>query len=128
MKGADRKAAQSLEKLRAATAKAEFTDERRALRKSIQPTQANAWRLFLQARAQAGSEEALAALRKLDDTARAAPVQAITGTIYLVDDEDEKKRRHRARESSVAILKALVYLVEINGDITYSQHGLAACR
>jgi hypothetical protein len=126
--GIARKAAHSLEKLRAATAKAEFSDERRAQRKSIQATQANAWRLFLQASAQAGNEEALAALRKLDDTARAAPVQAIAGTVYLEVNEDEKTRRHRARESSATILKALVYLVEINGDITYSQNGLAVLR
>lgn len=89
--GAGRKSALSLEKLRAATVKAQFSDARRALRKSIHPTQANAWRIFLQARAQAGSEEALAALRQLDDTVRAAPAQSITGTIYLSDDEDEKK-------------------------------------
>ncbi len=126
--GAGRKTAQSLEKLRAATVKAEFTDARRALRKSIQPTQANAWRSFLQVRAQAGSEEALAALRKLDDTVRAAPAQSITGTIYLSDDEDDKKRRHRVRESSASILKMLTYWVEINGDITYSLDGRAVLR
>lgn len=126
--GASRKAAQSLEKLRAATVKAEFSDERRALRKSIQSDQADDWRLFLQVRAQAGSEEALAALRKLDDTARAAPAQSITGTIFLSDDEDEKKRRRRARESSASILKMLTHSVEINGDITYRQDGHAVLR
>lgn len=126
--GAGRKTALSLEKLRAATVKAEFTDARRALRKSIQPTQANAWRSFLQARAQAGSEEALAALRQLDDTVRAAPARSMTGTIYLSDDEDEKKRRRRVRESSASILKMLTHWVEINGDITYSLHGRAVLR
>ena len=126
--GAGRKSALSLEKLRAATVKAEFTDARRALRKSIQTTQADAWRSFLQARAQAGSEEALSALRKLDDSVRAAPAQSITGTIYLSDDEDEKKRRRRVRESSASILKMLTHWVEINGDITYSLHGRAVLR
>jgi hypothetical protein len=126
--GASRKVALSLEKLRAATVKAEFSDARRSLRKSIQPTQADAWRSFLQARAQAGSEQALVALRKLDDTVRAAPAQSITGTIYLSDDEDEKKRRRRVRESSASILKMLTHWVEINGDITYSLHGRAVLR
>lgn len=125
---AGRQAAQALEKLRAATVKAQFSDERRAVRKSLQPTQADAWRSFLQARAQAGSEEALAALRKLDDSVRAAPAQSITGTIYLSDDEDDKKRRRRARELSASILKMLTHSVEINGDITYSLHGRAVLR
>jgi hypothetical protein len=126
--GTRRKAAQSLDKLRVATAKAEFSDARRALRKSLQPSQANAWRSFLQVRAQTGSEEALAALRKLDGTARAVPAQSITGTLYLDDEEDETKRRRRARESSASILKMLTHSVEINGDITYSQHGRAVLR
>lgn len=128
--GAGRKSALSLEKLRTATVKAEFTDARRALRKSIQPTQADAWRSFLQARAQDGSEEALAALRQLDDSVRAAPAQSFTGTIYLSDDddEDEKKRRRRVRESSASILKMLTHWVEINGDITYSLDGRAVLR
>ena len=126
--GTRRKAAQSLDKLRAATAKAEFSDARRALRKSLQPSQESAWRSFLQLRAQAGSEEALVALRKLDGIARAVPAQSITGTLYLDDEEDEKKRRRRARESSASILKMLTHSVEINGDITYSQHGRAVLR
>ena len=126
--GSSRKAAQSLAKLKAATAKAEFNDERRAMRKALQPAQAQAWRSFLQACAQAGSEEALATLRKLDAAARAVPAQAIAGTIYLVDDEDEKKRRRRARESAATILKALAHQVEVNGDITYSKHGHAVLR
>lgn len=126
--GADKKAAQSLEKLKSATAKAEFKDDRRALRKALQPTQADAWRIYLQARAQAGHEEALAALRKLNDTARAAPVQSITGTIYLDDDEDEKKRRRLARESTASILKMLMHTVERNGDVTYHQNGRAVIR
>jgi len=126
--GSGMKAAQSLAKLNAATAKAEFNDERRAMRKALKPAQAQAWRSFLQARAQIGNEEALATLRKLDATARAAPAQGITGTIYLGDDEDEKKRRRRAKESAASILKALVYQVEANGDVTYSQHGQAVLR
>ncbi|OIQ74636.1 hypothetical protein GALL_437090 [mine drainage metagenome] len=126
--GPRRKAELSLAKLKMVTLKAEFTAERRVLRKTIQPLQAVAWRLFLQAQAQAGIEEALAILRKLDDTARAAPDQAICGTILLEDSEDEKKRRRRAAKSVAVILKTLVHVVEINGDITYSQHGRAVLR
>lgn len=128
LSGTARKSALSLGKLRVAAVKAEFTEERRALRKSIHPIQAQAWQLFLQTRAQAGSEEALAALRKLDDTARAVPLQAISGTIYLGDDEDERKRRRSARISPAAILRALILQVEINGDITYSKYGRAVLR
>lgn len=128
LNGPSRKAAQSIAKLESATAKAEFSDERRALRKALQPTQANAWRIYLQARAQAGHEEALATLRKLNDTARTAPAQSITGTIYLDDDEDDKKRRRLARESTASILKMLIHTVELNGDVTYTQNGRAVMR
>lgn len=127
LSGASRKATQSLQKLAVATAKAEFNDERRGRRKAIQPLQAQAWRLFLHAFAQAGHEEALAVLQKLDDTARAAPAQSITGTIYL-DDEDDKKRRRVRKTNSALILKALMYVVAANGDITYSRDGHAVLR
>ena len=127
LSGASRKATQSLQKLAVATAKAEFNDERRARRKTIRPLQAQAWRLFLHALAQAGHEEALAVLRKLDDTARAAPAQSITGTIHL-DDEEEKKRRRAQKTDSALVLKALMYVIAINGDITYSRHGQAVLR
>lgn len=127
LSGASRKATQSLQKLAMATAKAEFNDERRARRKTIQPLQAQAWRLFLHALAQTGREEALAALRKLDDTARAAPAQSITGTIHL-DEEDDKKRRRARKADSAIVLKALMYVVATNGDITYRRHGHAVLR
>jgi hypothetical protein len=126
--GPRRKAELSLAKLKTVMIKAEFTAERRVLRKAIQPLQATAWRLFLQAQAQAGSEEALAVLRKLDDTDRAASAQGISGTIWLEESEGDKKRRRQAKKSVAAILKTLVHVVEINGDITYSQHGRAVLR
>lgn len=126
--GARRKAAQSLEKLRATTAKAAFTDERRGLRKSIQSDPATAWPLFLQARAQAGGEEALATLRKLNVIARTAPALAIGGTIYLEDDEDEKKRRRSVSASVITVLTMFVATVEINGDVTYSLRGRPVLR
>lgn len=127
LSGANRKATQSLQKLAVATAKAEFNDERRARRKTIRPLQAQAWKLFLHKLAQAGHEEALAALRKLDDTARAAPAQSITVTIHL-DDEDDKKRRRSRKADSAFALKALMYVVASNGDVTYSRHGYAVLR
>lgn len=125
-----RKAAHSLAKLHAATAKAELNamlkEERQELRESIQPR--NAWQLYLQKRAQEGSEEALLALRKLDDSARAKqPEQGIVGTIVL-DDEEEKRRIRFAREASARFLKLLAHTVERNGDITYRQYGHAVLR
>ena len=126
--GTRRKAEQSLEQFRAATAKATFTDERRVLRRSIQSNPAAIWPLFLQACAQAGSEEALATLRKLNDIARTAPAHAIGGTIYLEGDDDEKKRRRRVRESTITILTMFVATVEINGDVTYSMRGCPVLR
>lgn len=134
--GADHKAAQAREKLRAATFKAEFNsllkEERQALRESIQPAQALAWQLYLQTRAQAGNEEALAELRRLDDTARAVQpsTPGMTGTL-IIEDEEEKKRRIRACSAPVAaILKALAQsrTVDKNGDTTYHLHGKAVLR
>ena len=127
LSGASRKATQSLQKLAAATAKAEFNDERRVCRKTIQPLQAQAWKLYLHALAQTGDKEALAALRKLDDTARAAPAQSITGTIHL-DEEDDKKRRRARKADSALVLKALTHVIATNGDITYSRGGHAVLR
>lgn len=131
LSGDARKAAHSLEKLRAATVKAEFNimlkEERDALGESVQPK--NGWQLYLQKRAQEGDEEALIELRKLDDTARAKlkTTPSITGILILNLDEEEKKRR-RARESSASILKSLAHTVEKNGDITYRQRGHAVLR
>lgn len=130
LSGDARKGAHSLAKLHAATAKAELNamlkEERQELRKSIQPR--NAWQLYLQKRAQEGSEEALLALRKLDDSARAKqPEQGIVGTIVL-DDEEEKRRIRFAREASARFLKLLAHTVERNGDITYRQNGHAVLR
>jgi len=84
---------------------------------------ASAWQVYLHAKAQTGNEEALAALRKLDGEARAAPAQSITGTIFL-DDDDAKRRRR----STSSILKTLTHSVERNGDISYRQHGRTVLR
>lgn len=134
LSGTARKAAHSLGKLKAATAKAELnialSEERQILRDSIQPNQANAWRLFLQDRAQDGNEEALMALRKLDDTARAVQLTTPSiGTIILEDDEDEQKRRRLARRDYAAkVLSNLVQTVDKNSDITYRLRGHAVLR
>lgn len=128
MSGVSKKSALAFAKLRSATAKAQFNDQRREERKSLHPLQTQAWRLFLQAQAQDGHEEALAALRELDGSARGVPVQAISGTIYLGDDDDDKRRLRSGRETSSEILKALTHRVEINGDVTYSRHGRAVLR
>ena len=134
LSGAARKAAHSLGKLKAATAKAELnvalSEERQILRDSSQPNQANAWRLFLQDRAQEGNEEALVALRKLDDTARAVQLTTPSiGTIILENDEDDQKRRRLARGDYAAkVLSNLVQTVDKNSDITYRLRGHAVLR
>lgn len=125
--GAHRKAAQSLQKLELATGKAEFNAARRTQRTTLRPSQAQAWRLFLLARAKAGHEAALAALQQLNDTARSAPAQSITGTIYL-NDEDDRKRRRVRKTHSASVLTALTHVISLNGDVTYSQDGHALLR
>ncbi len=118
LSGEARKAAHSLEKLRVATVKAQLNvllkQEQQALRASIQPK--DAWPLYLQARAQAGDEEALSTLRKLDAAAREAKPRAasITGTLIL--------------EDAVVSLKSLVHVIERNGDVLYRQNGRAILR
>lgn len=131
LSGPARKTAQAIEKLRMATAKAEFAaalkEEREALRSSIQQPQAQAWRFFLQDRAQTGNEEALAELRKLDDTARAEKMAtpSFTGTIVLDDGEEKERRRYTA---SSFLLRSLAHTVERNGDVTFRQGGRAILR
>lgn len=130
--GGARKAARSLAALRAASLKAELTAalsiERQSLRETVYPAQAVAWRLFLQERAQTGSEEALTALRKLDDTARTSR-PSITGIIQL-DDTDERqwKRRLSTQGTGQSFLNMLVHTVERNGDVTYRHNGRAVLR
>lgn len=130
--GVSRKAALSLAVLRSATLKDELTAtlsiERQSLRETIFPAQTVGWRLFLQQQARAGNEEALAALRKIDDTARTTG-PSITGTIQL-DDEDElqRKRRLLAQGADRSVLNMLAHAVERNGDITYRHNGEAVLR
>lgn len=116
--GDARKAAHSLVKLRVATVKAELNlllkQERQVLRASILPK--DAWPQYLQARAQAGDNEAIFTLRKLDASAREAQLRkpSITGTLIL--------------EDAVVSLKSLVHVVERNGDVLYRQNGRAILR
>ena len=111
----------------AAQERAVFDGEREALFEQLQPLPKDqAWRIFLRDRAQQGDEIALAELRKIDDSARVVLQTSITGTIELVDDEDEKKRRKRIRESASTIFKQ--FNVNLNGDVTYHQNGQAVLR
>lgn len=126
--GSGRKAALSLEKLHATTVKAEFAEERRAMRKAMHLNREDAWHQFLCDKAQRGNEEALAALHNLDAAGRAPPHQSIGGTIYLCEDEDEKRLRRRARTSAASMLRSLTHSVAPNGDVTYLQNGHAMLR
>ncbi len=127
LSGSVKKTTRNLENRRSVKEKTDFEATRAALLEAIQPlSREQALRLFFQVRAQAGSEEALATLRKLDATARTAPAQGITGTIYLGDGEDEKKKRRRAREAAASILS--IFVVSTNGDVTYSQNGRDVLR
>jgi hypothetical protein len=104
-----------------------FDSEREALLEQLRPLPKDqAWSMFLRDRAQQGDESALVELRKIDDGARVVPQTSITGTIELVDDEDEKKRRKRIRESASTIFKQ--FNVNLNGDVTYHQNGQAVLR
>lgn len=136
LSGNDRKAKISQEKMRAVILKAELADalkdERLVYRDSIQPPQAIAWQQFLQNCAQLGDETALAALRKMDATARDTipSTPGITGTL-VIEDENEKKRRARTRTAPVSVLlKELArhQTVEKNGDRTYRLNGQAVLR
>lgn len=136
--GDARKAALSDQKLRAAILKAELAEslknERNAYQDSLRPPQAIAWRDFLRRLAQAGDENALRELRKIDGAARddAQGVPGVTGKIIIEDeDEDEKKRRLRSRSAPMsAILRELEQnqKIEFNGDRTYSLQGRAVLR
>ena len=111
----------------AAQERAVFDSEREALFEQLRPLPKDqAWRMFLRDRAQQGDETALAELRKIDDSARVVPQTSITGTIELIDDEDEKERRKRIRESARTIFKE--FNVHLNGNVTYHQNGQAVLR
>lgn len=121
-------------KLRAAILKAELAEsikeERNAYRDSLRPPQVIAWPDFLRRLAQAGDENALRELRKIDGAARddAQGVSGVTGKIIL---EDEKKRRIRSRSAPMsALLRELEQnqKIEFNGDRTYSLQGRAVLR
>lgn len=128
--GPELKAARSLEKLRIATVRAELSavlkEERQQLRDSILPPNAQAWRVYLHRCAQAGDDEALSTLRKLDDTARTRlpSIPSFTGTIYLDEEEGQKRRRLVA----LVILKSMTHVVESNGCVLYRQNGREILR
>lgn len=101
-----------------------LSERKQALRDSIHPTQADAWRTFLQQQVKNGNEEALAELKKIDDTAYEKQVFAATiGTIHLEDDEEKIKRRRLAHPEAVKILSQLVQTIGKNKEIIYQLNG-----
>ncbi len=121
----DRQAVSAAERLRSVAARAEYAEARREERRLIRPPQREAWRTFLQQRAQAGDGAALRALRRLDGSAREVDCLAISGVGWRQADEEERKRRILA---AAAVLKTLQTRVERNGDVTYIRAGQAVLR
>ena len=126
--GKARKAKYSLLKIQAATAKAELnailSERRQALCDSIQPAQAVGWRMFLQQQVENGNEDALAELKKIDDTAYEKQIYtASIGTFNLEDDEEEVKPPRPPRADAAKILSQLVQILGKNKEIIYQLHG-----
>ncbi len=120
-----RQAAWATERLRAVAVRAEYAEARREERRLIRPPQREAWRAFLQERAQAGDGAALRLLRRLDDSARETDGLTISGVSRLQAGEGERKRRML---SASAVLRTLQAHVERNGDVTYTRAGRAVLR
>lgn len=120
-----RKAVLASESLKAAILKAEYSESRRELRSRIRPPQKDAWREFLQERAQAGNEAALRTLRGLDDRARDTQVLTISGVGRQVQWWAIEDGRKRLAKNQSDLLKSLTMQVETNGDVTYSSDGHA---
>lgn len=123
LSGPQAKAVRAAQTLHAATAKAEYNEDRKEARRKLRPPQKDAWRLFLQEQAQAGNAAALRVLRKLDDSARDADAITISGVGQVADDEDKRKAL-----ASSGLLKSLSLRVEQNGDVTFSQAGRDVLR
>ena len=120
-----RQAAWATDRLRAVAARAEYAEARREERRLIRPPRREAWRAFLQERAQAGDGAALRVLRGLDDSARETDGLTICGVSGLQASEGERKRRML---SASAVLRTLQAHVERNGDVTYTRAGRAVLR
>ena len=128
MAGDARNAQYSLLKIQAAIAKAELnamlSERRLALRDCIQPSQADAWRIFLQQQVKNGNLEALAELKKIDDTAYEKQIYAATiGTVNLEDEGAQIKPPRPPRADEAKILSQLVQVLGKNKEITYQLHG-----
>ena len=123
-----RKAKKSSLIIKKVTEKAELeivlSERSQALRDSIHPPEAEAWRTFLQQQVKNGNEKALVELRKIDDTAYEKQVFSATiGTINLEDDEAQIKRRRLAHPEAVKILSQLVQTIGKNKEIIYQLNG-----
>ena len=114
--GRERLSASAAQRLRDSVVRADYANGRREARRLLRPAQGEAWRRFLQERAQAGDTAALDALRRLDDSAREADVLTISSAVEVSPRTLEKKRRALAAS---AVLQAIVHRVERNGDVTY---------
>ena len=121
-----RQAVSAAERLRAVAARAEYAEARREERRLIRPPQREAWRAFLQERAQAGDGAALRLLRRLDDSARETDGLTISGVSGLQAIEEEERKRRML--SASAVLRTLQAHVERNGDVTYTRAGRAVLR
>ena len=114
--------------IKKATARAELntilSNRRQTLIDSIQPAQAVAWRMFLQQQVENGNLEALAELKKIDDTAYEKQIYAATiGTDTLEDEEAQIKPPRLLRADKAKILSQLVQVIGKNKEITYQLHG-----
>ena len=101
-----------------------MSERRQSLRDSIQPAQAKAWGIFLRQQVKNGSEDALAELKKIDDTAYEKQIYtASIGTFNLEDDEEEVKPPRPPRADAAKILSQLVQILGKNKEIIYQLHG-----
>jgi Large polyvalent protein-associated domain 7 len=128
LKGKARESKYSSIKVQKALAKAELnailSERRQSLRDSIQPAQAKAWGIFLRQQVKNGSEDALAELKKIDDTAYEKQIyKASIGTFNLEDDEEEVKPPRPPHVDAAKILSQLVKILGKNKEIIYQLHG-----
>jgi hypothetical protein len=121
----ERQSVLAVERLRAVAVRAEYAEARRQARRLIRPPQREAWRAFLQQRAQTGDGAALQALRRLDSSAREVDCLTISGAGRPWKDEEERKRRMFA---AAAVLKTLQTRMERNGDVIYVRAGQEVLR
>lgn len=128
MKPADRRAAISLARMDKVQAEKTLTEqskvERAALKTAYTVKAADLFRVFLQERAQAGDEHALAELRRqrIEPIERNALAQQLTGGATSQADEDRRGKDPIQQGEKIA------YRVALNGDVTYQIDGRDVLR